>query len=60
MAELAGRQAGQLVALGFRPGEETAHGMGIGPPGVRVANASGEELLPDEGGSRAGSGDKGR
>ena len=52
-ADLPRRQAGQLAAIGVGPGEEAAHGMGIGPPRVGVADAGGKEFLPDERGQPA-------
>ena len=47
-ADLPRRQAGQLMPAGFGPGEEAADGMAVGPPCVQVADAGGEEFIPDE------------
>ena len=46
--------------LGVEPGEERAHGDGVGGAGVRVADVGGEEIEKPQAGVLAGVGDQSR
>ena len=56
------RDLTQLDSLFLAPGEETAHGTGVGAAGVRIGDAGGEELIGGEQGvlPRRAAGQRGR